>query len=71
MKETCEVELLKKIGISNECLQVYKTAPTDAAKIMILKRWRCKLLEQIHDKQTLLDQIDYLIHCQLRQEEKK
>lgn len=34
---------------------------TDAEKIRFLKLHRCKLLEEIHGKQQLLDQIDYLI----------
>ncbi len=30
-------------------------------KIRILKLHRCRLLNEIHEKQQLLDQIDYLI----------
>jgi len=32
-----------------------------AAKVRLLKLHRCTLLEEIHKKQQLLDQIDYLI----------
>ena len=35
---------------------------TDAEKIRFLKLKRCKLLNDIHKKQQLLDQIDYYIH---------
>ncbi|MCM1114990.1 MAG: hypothetical protein NC397_05785 [Clostridium sp.] len=34
---------------------------TGEEKIRFLKLQRCKLLEEIHKKQQLLDQIDYLI----------
>lgn len=30
-------------------------------KIRFLKLYRCKLLDEIHKKQQILDQIDYLI----------
>lgn len=30
-------------------------------KIRFLKLYRCKLLDEIHKKQQLLDQVDYLI----------
>ena len=32
------------------------------AKIRLLRKCRCRLLEQIHQKQQALDRLDYLIY---------
>lgn len=37
-------------------------------KIRILRRQRCRLLEEIHSKQQSLDELDYMIH-KIRKEE--
>ncbi|MCH4207059.1 MAG: hypothetical protein LKF79_01975 [Solobacterium sp.] len=66
-QDTNEMELLKGIGISQECLNTYASAVSEAEQMMVLKQWRCRLLKEIHRKQKLLDQIDYLIH--LKQKE--
>lgn len=39
-------------------------------KIRFLKLHRCKLLEEIHKKQQILDQIDYLM-IEINEERKK
>lgn len=63
-----DLDLLRSTGISKECLAVYEKAKTEEERMCILRQWRQKILKQVHMKQNLLDQIDYLIH--LKQKEK-
>lgn len=52
-----EIEkLLDEQGISKE------------EKIRIIRKARCQLLEEIHCKQQLLDQLDYLL-CEIKKDE--
>lgn len=42
--------------------QVKKSGKTKEDQIRILRKSRLQLLDEIHSKQQLLDQLDYMIH---------
>lgn len=42
--------------------QVKKSGKTKDDQIRILRKNRLQLLDEIHSKQQLLDQLDYMIH---------
>lgn len=42
--------------------QVKKCGKTKEEQIRILRKSRLQLLDEIHSKQQLLDQLDYMIH---------
>ncbi len=42
--------------------QVKKIGKTKEDQIRILRKSRLQLLDEIHSKQQLLDQLDYMIH---------
>ena len=42
--------------------QVKKSGKTKDDQIRILRKKRLQLLDEIHSKQQLLDQLDYMIH---------
>lgn len=42
--------------------QVKKSVKTKEDQIRILRKSRLQLLDEIHSKQQLLDQLDYMIH---------
>ena len=42
--------------------QVKKCGKTEEDQIRILRKSRLQLLDEIHSKQQLLDQLDYMIH---------
>ena len=42
--------------------QVKKSGKTKEDQIRILRKSRLQLLDKIHSKQQLLDQLDYMIH---------
>ncbi len=42
--------------------QVKKCGKTKEEQIRILRKNRLQLLDEIHSKQQLLDQLDYMIH---------
>lgn len=42
--------------------QVKKSGKTKEDQIRILRKNRLQLLDEIHSKQQLLDQLDYMIH---------
>ena len=42
--------------------QVKKSGKTKEEQIRILRKNRLQLLDEIHSKQQLLDQLDYMIH---------
>lgn len=42
--------------------QIHREGKTKEEQIQILREKRVGLLEEIHDKQQLLDQLDYMIY---------
>ncbi len=60
------IDFLLKSGMDQDNLKTYlhlldgKTESRDE-QILILRKHRCKLLEEIHDKQQILDKLDYMI----------
>ena len=42
--------------------QVKKSGKTKEDQIRILRKSRLQLLDELHSKQQLLDQLDYMIH---------
>lgn len=58
-------ECLKDAGCSDEMIEeVVKCIQEndDERKVMILKRYRCHLLDNIHSMQKKLDCLDYLLY---------
>lgn len=61
------IELLLKAGLDMEALKTYLSGLGDdsvsnEAQIKILIKQRYALLEDIHDKEKILNQLDYIIH---------
>ena len=57
---------LQKIGMGMEELKKYldladRGSENKAQQIRILKKQRCRLLEEIHEKQQSLDELDFMI----------
>ncbi len=60
------IHSLQKAGADIPLIRQYLTLTNDSAdqkeeKIRILRKQRCKLLEEIHSKQQSLDELDYMI----------
>lgn len=52
---------LLKSGMDPRDLKKYLRGEDKEEQIRILRKQRCELLDNIHDKQQVLDEIDYLI----------
>ncbi len=66
LKRIALLNLLCKIGIDDEDLKKYfridgNSPEFKQEQVKVLRRQRYKLLDNIHEKQQLLDQLDYLI----------
>lgn len=66
--EVCRAGLIHsliKAGLDRETLKTYLELPEDAVgrqeRLHILRKARGRLLEDIHEKQQSLDEIDYMI----------
>lgn len=56
---------LEQIGMGPELADRFEALTekgADAEQIRVLRKYRYRLLEEIHRKQQLLDQLDYLIY---------
>lgn len=53
---------LHDAGCSEELIELYGSAPSDCARICLLKRYRRELLDDIHSGQQKLERLDYLIY---------
>ncbi|BCI60807.1 MerR family transcriptional regulator [Solibaculum mannosilyticum] len=67
LRRTIQFHFLLKAGMDLNTLKHLITlmnakSNTDADQVRILRKCRYQLLEEIHEKQQLLDQVDYLIH---------
>lgn len=63
-KELCRVGVicsLLKSGMEAEDLKKYLHGEDKEEQIRILRKQRCELLDNIHERQQVLDEIDYLI----------
>ena len=61
------IDLLLKAGLNMEALKKYlegldNNNISDETRIKILMKQRCALLNDIHDKEKILNQLDYIIH---------
>lgn len=54
------INKLFKLGMSVDEVKNYHAADKES-QLRILRKQRCLLLDEIHDKQQLLDEVDYLI----------
>jgi len=52
---------LQDAGCTEEMILLYEKTPA-SGKLNLLKRFRCTLLENMHDSQRKLDRMDDLIH---------
>lgn len=60
------IHSLLKAGFDIDSLKKYFSLPTHDGedkkeKIRLLRKQRCQLLDEIHDKQQSLDELDYMI----------
>lgn len=66
LKKVGLIHLLLKAGFTFEEIRIYLSDNTTNSaitkKINLLKRQRSKTLDDIHDKEKLLQHLDYLIH---------
>lgn len=54
------INKLFKSGMTADEVKAYRSADKDG-QLRILRKQRCKLLEEIHCKQQVLDELDYMI----------
>ena len=69
MKKIALMMTLKRLGFSDEKISCFMECPY--CRLTLLNQQRALLLDQLHDKQKLLDDIDYLIHDLKRKESEK
>ena len=69
MKKIALMMTLKRLGFSDEKIGCFMECPY--CRLTLLNQQRALLLDQLHDKQKLLDDIDYLIHDLKRKESEK
>lgn len=67
LQRTIQLNFLEKAGMNTDSLKhfVYLLEQGEDAKtevVRLLRKCRNRLLDEIHDKQQLLDQLDYLIY---------
>ena len=62
IKKTALIGLLLETGCTYEEVRMYLTDKTAERRIGLLKRRRFQVLDQLHDKQKLLQNLDYLIY---------
>ena len=56
-----DVYALAKAGLSKETINEILRCENRERQIQMLRKYRCRLLEEIHGKQQSLDEIDYMI----------
>lgn len=66
IRRVCLISFLLKSGVERDSLKNYLrmlNGKTESRKeqLRMLRKQRCKLLNEIHDKQQILDKPDYLI----------
>ena len=69
MKKIALMMTLKRLDFSDEKIGCFMECPH--CRLTLLNQQRALLLDQLHDKQKLLDDIDYLIHELKRKESEK
>lgn len=67
LQRTAQLRFLLTAGIPLDTLKQFAQmqatkADTGAEQIRLLRKCRYQLLDEIHEKQQSLDQVDYLIH---------
>ena len=66
LKKISLIDLLREANFSFEEIRFYLSDTDNAAdiikKILLLKRQRSEVLDEIHVKQKILQNLDYLIH---------
>lgn len=67
LKKVGLIHSLQKAGLDLSSVKRYLLLSNEGnghkeEKIRILRRQRCRLLEEIHGKQQSLDELDYMIH---------
>lgn len=67
LRRACEFQFLTKAGMDMDALKRYcalseKGAAAKEERLRLLRQCRCRLLGEIHEKQQLLDHLDYLLY---------
>lgn len=55
------IQTLRKYGMELEALKQYFSLTEPTQQIRLLRRQRYQLLDEIHEKQKALDELDYMI----------
>ena len=56
-----DIYALSKAGISKEQIEEIVRCDNQEVQIRMLRKYRYKLLDEIHKKQQSLDEIDYMV----------
>ena len=67
IQRACQLYSLEKAGMDPDALKRFaqllgSDGDTKEERLRILRKCRCRLLEEIHEKQQGLDRLDYLIY---------
>lgn len=67
MNKILDTLSLKNIGMSGDEIQMLIKKKDEKEQMLQLRKYRCFLLEEIHEKQKALDKLDYIIY-QMKEE---
>ena len=56
-----DIHALSKAGISKEQIEEIVKCDDKEIQVRMLRKYRYKLLDEIHEKQQSLDEIDYMV----------
>ena len=56
-----DIHALSKAGISKEEIEEIVRCDDKELQVRMLRKYRYKLLDEIHEKQQFLDKIDYMV----------
>ncbi len=65
-----DIYVLSKAGFSREQIEEITTCNDRDTQIRMLRKCRYQLLDEIHEKQQSLEEIDYII-CKMKEQDKK
>lgn len=65
-----DIYVLSKAGLSKEQIEEITECDDREMQIQMLRKCRYRLLEEIHEKQQSLDEIDYII-CKMKEQKQK
>lgn len=62
-----DIYALSKAGLSKEQIEEITECDDREIQIRMLRKYRYRLLDEIHEKQQSLDEIDYII-CKMKEQ---